>query len=146
MNSTPRKYYITVITLFIGLIMLIYGFLNPTKPVNTFNDGNKKITIIEINKISKPNYMLIFGISLTVLSILLFSFDYLSKKQNHAKSQTLTNKETEIFELIKQGKTNKEIALELFISVSTVKTHINNIFKKMNISNRNELIAKNHKD
>jgi len=146
MNITSKKYYFIATTLFIGLILLIYGILNPIKPINTFNGGNKEITIIEVNKISKPNYMLFFGISLSALSILLFSFDYLAKMQNHTKSQNLTNKETKILELLKQGKTNKEIASELFISVSTVKTHINNIFKKMNISNRNELIAKNYKD
>ncbi len=146
MNITQRKVFFIITSLIIGLVMITYGIFNPIKPVNKFNGENTEITIIEVNKISKPNYVLIFGISLTVFSILLFLFDYLSKKQNHKKPQILTNKETEILELIKQGKTNKEIASELFISVSTVKTHINNIFKKMDVSNRNELIAKKYRD
>jgi DNA-binding CsgD family transcriptional regulator len=38
-----------------------------------------------------------------------------------------------------EKKSNKEIASELFISHNTVKTHINNIYKKLAISNREEL-------
>lgn len=37
------------------------------------------------------------------------------------------------------GKSNNEIAEQHFISLSTVKTHINNIYKKLNISSREEL-------
>ena len=36
-------------------------------------------------------------------------------------------------------KTNKEIGSELFISVSTVKTHINNLYKKLNVTSRDEV-------
>jgi len=39
----------------------------------------------------------------------------------------------------KRNRTNKEIASEIFISVSTVKTHINSIYKKLNVSNRDEV-------
>jgi DNA-binding NarL/FixJ family response regulator len=44
--------------------------------------------------------------------------------------------------MIIEGKSNKEIAKELFISLSTVKTHITNIYKKLNLSNRSDLIYK----
>ena len=40
-----------------------------------------------------------------------------------------------------QGKSNKEIAEELFLSESTVKTHIYNIFRKMDVKNRIEVIC-----
>jgi DNA-binding CsgD family transcriptional regulator len=50
----------------------------------------------------------------------------------------LTKKEEEILEFIKAGKSNKEIASELFIELSTVKTHINKIYSKLGISNRNQ--------
>ncbi len=143
MNDKQKKYYLILINLIIGIILIIYGILNPVKPINNFNSGDTKITIIEINKLSQPNYVLIFGIVLSILSVFLFIFNYFSKPTNQNTSKTLTKKEIEIFELLKQGKTNKEIASELFISVSTVKTHINNIFKKLNISNRNEITTKN---
>jgi len=53
---------------------------------------------------------------------------------------SLTKRERELVELIYQGKSNKEIAEELFLSESTVKTHIYNIFRKMDVKNRIEVI------
>jgi len=48
----------------------------------------------------------------------------------------LTPKETEILQLIARGASNKDIARELFISSNTAKTHVYNIFKKINVTNR----------
>jgi len=48
----------------------------------------------------------------------------------------LTPREKELIELIYAGKSNKEIADTLFLSESTVKTHIYNIFRKMDVKNR----------
>lgn len=48
----------------------------------------------------------------------------------------LTPREKELIELIYAGKNNKEIADTLFLSESTVKTHIYNIFRKMDAKNR----------
>lgn len=52
----------------------------------------------------------------------------------------LSNKEREIVICISRGCTNKEIASELCISEQTVKSHINSIFKKMNVSRRTQLV------
>lgn len=49
---------------------------------------------------------------------------------------SLTPREEEILILIASGKTNAEIAEGLFISPSTVKTHVYNIFQKINVPNR----------
>ena len=51
----------------------------------------------------------------------------------------LTPREREITKLIYEGKSNSEIAEELFISESTVKTHLYNIFRKAGVKNRIEL-------
>jgi DNA-binding NarL/FixJ family response regulator len=51
-------------------------------------------------------------------------------------STTLTPREVEILSLVAAGSKNEEIAEELFISPNTVKTHIYNIFKKINVPNR----------
>lgn len=48
----------------------------------------------------------------------------------------ITTREKELIELIYAGKSNKEIADTLFLSESTVKTHIYNIFRKMDVKNR----------
>nr|WP_321414337.1 LuxR C-terminal-related transcriptional regulator [uncultured Allomuricauda sp.] len=52
----------------------------------------------------------------------------------------LSKQETMVRNLILQGKSNKEIATELFISLSTVKSHITNIYSKLNVANRRELL------
>lgn len=51
----------------------------------------------------------------------------------------ITGREKEIIELIQAGKTNREIAESLFISVATVKDHNNNLFRKCGVRNRVEL-------
>jgi len=53
----------------------------------------------------------------------------------------LTNREMEIIQCVCKGLTNNEIAEELFISPTTVETHVRNIFEKMGIRNRTELAA-----
>ncbi len=59
-------------------------------------------------------------------------------KQNIIKP--LSDRENEVLSLVAEGYSNKEIAQELCISVNTVKNHISNIMKKMNVKNRNQLI------
>lgn len=54
----------------------------------------------------------------------------------------LTERQREVYDLIISGKTNKEIRTELFIEQSTLKTHINQIYKKLNIKSRRELKSK----
>jgi DNA-binding CsgD family transcriptional regulator len=54
-------------------------------------------------------------------------------------SKVLSNQEQKVLELILADKTNKEIATEMYVSVSTVKTHINNLYKKLKVSSRDEV-------
>jgi len=54
----------------------------------------------------------------------------------------ISAREKEIIRFMSKGHSNKRIADELFISVNTVKTHIRNIFKKMNVKSRFELMMK----
>jgi DNA-binding NarL/FixJ family response regulator len=54
----------------------------------------------------------------------------------------LSERQKEVYDLIISGKTNKEIMTELFIEQSTLKSHINQIYKKLNIKSRSELKSK----
>lgn len=54
--------------------------------------------------------------------------------------ENLTTREKEIITYIYKGLSNKEIAEDLFISPNTVKNHIYNIYKKLEIKNKVELI------
>jgi len=54
--------------------------------------------------------------------------------------QVLTPREQEILRILMQGATNKEIGRQLYICEKTVKSHLNSIFKKLNVSSRIEAI------
>ena len=56
------------------------------------------------------------------------------------ESLPVTNREREVISLILEGKTNTDISEQLCISESTVKKHINSIFRKLSISSRWELL------
>ena len=51
-------------------------------------------------------------------------------------SEDLTTREREVLELIAQGKSNREIGAALFITESTVKTHVNSILAKLDAADR----------
>lgn len=54
----------------------------------------------------------------------------------------ITDREHEIILKVVQGKSNADIASELFISLATVKTHLHNIYKKIGVDSRYDLLAK----
>lgn len=54
------------------------------------------------------------------------------------EDNNLTSRELEVLELIAEGMINKEIAKQLYISEKTVKNHVSNIFKKLNVSDRTQ--------
>jgi DNA-binding NarL/FixJ family response regulator len=56
-------------------------------------------------------------------------------------SSRLTPRETEVVSMIAAGSTNKEIAFALHISDGTTKVHLNNIFRKLNVTSRTELLS-----
>lgn len=53
----------------------------------------------------------------------------------------LTNREREVFELLVQDKTTKEIAQQLFISEKTVRNHISNVMQKLNVKGRSQAVV-----
>lgn len=65
---------------------------------------------------------------------------YMDKKS--VKKVELTPRETEVLDLLIQGKNTKEMAAQLYLSKRTVEHHIENIKDKMGVSSRYELIIK----
>lgn len=57
------------------------------------------------------------------------------------RSPLLTKAEIRVLRNISQGKTNAEIARINFVSIETVKTHVQRIFKKLGVGNRMEAVA-----
>ena len=58
----------------------------------------------------------------------------------------ITERERELILKVMQGKSNADIARELFISLPTVKTHLHNIYQKLGVDGRYELLAKVRSD
>jgi DNA-binding NarL/FixJ family response regulator len=67
--------------------------------------------------------------------------DFVPKERENTKKEQLTPREQEVLTLLTEGHTNKEIANKLFISEKTVKSHMNNIFKRLNVSGRLQAIV-----
>lgn len=53
----------------------------------------------------------------------------------------LTERETEVLTLIAEGLSNREIASRLFVTEATVKTHVNNVFTKLDVGDRAAAVA-----
>jgi DNA-binding NarL/FixJ family response regulator len=56
-------------------------------------------------------------------------------------SEALTGRELNVLELLARGKSNKEIGVSLYISETTVKSHLRSIFRKLNVLSRTEAIS-----
>lgn len=63
-----------------------------------------------------------------------------SQIQKHLKISDLTKREQEVLTLVAGGKSNKEVADELFISIKTVDTHKAHILEKLGLKNTAELV------
>lgn len=72
----------------------------------------------------------------TSLSIVLCTHNENTRQMNTYK--LLTDRERDILLLLQLGKSNKEIAEDLALSINTVKTHLKNLFKKLKVKNRTE--------
>lgn len=70
----------------------------------------------------------------------------LRHSENQLPHETLTKRELEILCLVAEGKTNKEIGEELFITIKTVKTHITNILSKLDVSDRTQAAVYAHRN
>lgn len=96
--------------------------------------------------ISQINY--INSLLLVPFILLIFSFGIFIEQNKHKEKLkkidtfNLTTKEKEVTLMILKKKKNQDIADEMFVELSTIKTHINNIYKKVGIKNRKELFEK----
>ncbi|WP_303316883.1 response regulator transcription factor [Flavivirga abyssicola] len=122
------------------------------------------VALYTIFRISK--YSLILGgttieFIITAIAIVFFIVGiYINKKSLHRPQNTpeninhqkikeleITSREYEVLQAISEGLSNKEIAEKLFLSESTIKTHVSNLLVKLNAKRRTQAvqIAKDHK-
>ena len=141
-NTFVNKY----LTSFLGACMLIYSLITAYTDyyINRNIDSGIAVKLPE-----DPIIML--GIAVEIATIVyFFHIDPLHlRKEDPTAINTealqqrfdLTNRETEIVELLLEGLTNTEIAERAFISENTVKRHLTSIYKKTSTSNRYDLLA-----
>lgn len=63
------------------------------------------------------------------------------KGSDHKSKFLLTHREREVFELLVQDQTTKDIAKALFISEKTVRNHISNVMQKLNVKGRSQAVV-----
>ncbi|WP_243452281.1 response regulator transcription factor [Tenacibaculum finnmarkense] len=140
--------YLLFYGLYIGVTLILIGYGQKNEKISNFKENKTSIIIIDLSK-EKTNYFNYYLISgmLFIASSVLFSNNIFKEKPTvKEKKETvdllekLTNQEKKVVHLINQTKSNKEIAAQLAISLSTLKTHINNIYKKLDIKSRAELL------
>lgn len=125
---------------------LLRGIIISFMPIPLF-------AVIDLIWLLKSPYKLVF-ISFFTFSILLYLFtskhyihrydpeDINLQNSSFYKSLDISKREQELIPLLLEGISNKEISEKLFISPNTVKTHIRNIYKKAEVSNRLQLLSK----
>ena len=74
------------------------------------------------------------------------SFVTVEDQERVIEAYDLTAREREILRLVLEGASNKDIEKKLFISGSTVRNHIYNVYQKLDVRNRLELINRISRD
>lgn len=78
----------------------------------------------------------------TFIDVLLSEFEPNFSIKADSSNEMLSKREIEVIKLICDGATNLEIAQKLFVSVNTVKTHLLNIYTKLDVHSRTRAVAK----
>lgn len=132
---------ISIICIVIGVFLLFQK--EEDNRVTNYDAGGNSVTVIDLTKEEKKtNYLfLTAGILLICIGSVFLGNQFLSNKKE-SDFEKLTDREKFIVSLISQGMSNKDIGNELSISLSTVKTHINNIYKKLDVTSRSDMLNK----
>lgn len=144
-EKTAKKYKIFILTI---IVLNILGIIESSiYYIKYFNNSYLYLIALESRFISFDIIKLL--ICIIGIKNLYSSFERLFDKKSIGDElndfcikYSLTNRQREIIELIIDGYSNKEISNTLHITEGTVKTHIYNIFKKTDISSRNQLLKK----
>jgi len=106
-----------------------------------------KLAMFTLKDVEQKYHSSLVGNFIAVCLIIGLLFYVFQQRKKLDQSKTiiqpqLSKQEQTIKELILEGKSNKEIANHLYISISTVKTHITNLYKKLGVSSRNEILMR----
>jgi len=132
-------------TLFFALCLIVFGLLllsqQHKSQVEQLEIGNTSVNVVKINTQEDPPIKRYVGYGCIALGLFLGAMNL--KIREHSSENIkieFTRKEEEIIDAVKRGLTNKQIAQDMNLSLSTIKSHTNNIYKKVGINSRAELI------
>lgn len=129
------KTHILMLTVYDNEELVFKALTNGASGYLTKNSNTEKIidAIQEVMDGGAP-------MSMNIAKIVIKSF-------HKNRNSPLTKRETEILEQIAEGKSRSKIAKELFVDLETVKSHIKNIYSKLNVHSREDAIkqAKDNK-
>ena len=121
---------IVKIASWLDILVFTYAISHKMKTKFVMNDlsikhlENEKYNLLQKTKTMNPYLMLL--------------------KENKVSQEPLTLREIEVLKYLNEGFANKEISKKLFISSNTVKTHVKNIYIKLNVNKRIDLKEKTH--
>lgn len=93
----------------------------------------------------------LFGVIVAILFMALGVFvglRFVGKQKFHSVNKSkasklkLSDRELEVLHLLSEGFSNQEIADKLFVSLNTTKTHLSNLYMKLNVSRRTQAVQK----
>ena len=92
--------------------------------------------ILDMNEPQRPGHASLALANLYPRGIKLTQTEDTNQLNAFITEHNIQPREAEVMRLMLDGKTNKQMANELFISESTVKKHVNAIYRKLGVSNR----------
>ena len=112
------------------------------------------LLLFQIGKYATLTNNLRFEIVIAVIAVVFFFVGvYINKKSLHKninnkqeidhqkiKALEITDREYEVLERISEGLSNREIGEKLFVSESTIKTHVSNLLSKLNAKRRTQAV------
>ena len=170
LHPVYKIYIITYLLVMVGII--VYSFFGRSEKnirvsvfltvVVSINIG---VWLIESIMHSQFEFLSVVYVITEVLLLLLYSVvreytnvveklsvkgqtvDYFTEESENILSvwestDALSKREIDVFKLLLEGKRRKDIAEELFVTESTIKKHSSNIYKKLGVENRKELLSK----
>jgi DNA-binding NarL/FixJ family response regulator len=126
---------VVIVTTF-DLDEYVYGALRDGATGFLLKDAGPGLLIEAVRAAAK-------GDTLVSPSVTVRLLEHLAKPQAAPRqpAEALTERELEVVRLVARGRTNEEIAGELFVSLSTVKTHLGSVHRKLGARNRVEVAA-----